>query len=67
MGLMDISYGPFGHPSYGPFGHLSQCPSRLWHMPGGYFSGANFRELVIAEVQRRRITTRKVNDVCLHP
>ena len=34
MGLLDISYGPNGH--------FSQCLGRLWHMPGGYFSGANF-------------------------
>src|ERR671912_713109 len=26
MGLVDLSYGPFGHPSYGPFGHPSYGP-----------------------------------------
>jgi hypothetical protein len=26
MGLVDISYGPFGHPPYAPFGHPSHGP-----------------------------------------
>jgi hypothetical protein len=27
MGLVDLSYGPFGHPPYGPFGYPLYGPS----------------------------------------
>ena len=29
MGLVDLSYGPFGYPTYGPFGHPLYGPFGL--------------------------------------
>jgi hypothetical protein len=40
MGLVDLSYGPFGHPSYGPFGHPSYGPSD-YHLNNSATSGVH--------------------------